>query len=92
MVSHLVINPRVSMISGAQFSSARAEMGWKITRLSNETQVNGRTIIRMEATGGGPKSTATNINIGCLTLQAAGIEFIGTPDNQPSICLNYVKN
>lgn len=76
------------MITGTQIRSARATLGWNITRLSNETQVSERTIIRMEATDGVPKSTAANIKIIRLTLEAAGIEFIGTPDDRPGIRFN----
>ena len=73
------------MITGTQIRSARAALGWNITRLSDETQVSERTIIRMEATHGVPNSTAANIKIIRLTLEAAGIEFIGTPDDRPGI-------
>ena len=76
------------MITGTQIRSARAALGWNITRLSNETQVSERTIIRMEATDRVPKSTAANIKIIRLTLEAAGIEFIGTPDDRPGIRFN----
>lgn len=76
------------MITGIQIRSARAALGWNITRLSNETQVSERTIIRMEAINGVPKSTAANIKIIRLTLEAAGIEFIGTPDDRPGIRFN----
>ena len=76
------------MITGAQIRCARAALGWNITRLSHETQVSERTIIRMEATDGVPKSTAANIKIIRLTLEAAGIEFIGTPDDRPGIRIN----
>jgi hypothetical protein len=42
----------------------------------------------MEAINGVPKSTAANIKIIRLTLEAAGIEFIGTPDDRPGIRFN----
>jgi hypothetical protein len=42
----------------------------------------------MEATDGVPKSTAANIKIIRLTLEAAGIEFIGDPDDRPGISFN----
>jgi ribosome-binding protein aMBF1 (putative translation factor) len=76
------------MITGTQIRSARAGLGWNIIRLSKETQVRERTIIRMEATDGLPNSTAANIKIIRLTLEAAGIEFIGTPDDRPGIRIN----
>jgi hypothetical protein len=42
----------------------------------------------MEAANGVPKSTAANIKIIRLTLEAAGIEFIGAPDDRPGIRFN----
>ena len=42
----------------------------------------------MEATDGVPNSTAANIIIIRLTLEAAGIEFIGSPDDRPGIRIN----
>ena len=76
------------MITSAQIRAARAALGWNITRLSNETGVSERTIIRMEATDGIPNSTAANLKIIRLTLEAAGIEFIGTPGDRPGIRVN----
>ena len=76
------------MITSAQIRAARAALGWNITQLSNETGVSERTIIRMEATDGVPNSTAANLKIIRLTLEAAGVEFIGTPDDRPGIRVN----
>ena len=76
------------MITSAQIRAARAALGWNITRLSKETGVSERTIIRMEATDGIPNSTAANLKIIRLTLEAAGIEFIGTPGDRPGIRAN----
>ena len=39
----------------------------------------------MEASEGIPTSTAANLNAIKSALEAAGIEFIGTPDDRPGI-------
>lgn len=39
----------------------------------------------MEAENGVPKSTLPNIKAIRMALEAAGIEFIGTPDDAPGI-------
>ena len=43
------------------------------------------TIKRMEANDGAPVSTVANLNAIKSALEAAGIEFIGTPDDRPGI-------
>ena len=42
----------------------------------------------MEATAGFPSSTKANLNAIKTALEAAGIEFIGTPDDRPGIRIN----
>jgi hypothetical protein len=47
--------------------------------------VSVRTIKRMEADEGVPKSNLPNVTAIQTTFEAAGIEFIGTPDDGPGI-------
>lgn len=44
-----------------------------------------RTIKRMEAEEGVPGSTTPNLKAVVASLEAAGIEFIGTPHDAPGI-------
>ena len=53
--------------------------------LSKLSGVSVRTIIRMEFETGIPNSTNPNIRAIKAALEAAGIEFIGTPDDGPGI-------
>ena len=78
----------VNLINGLQIRCARAALAWSIEQLASESKISVSTIKRMEATDGLPNSTAANIKIIRLTLEAAGIEFIGTPDDRPGIRIN----
>ena len=76
------------MITSEQIRSARAALDWSIEQLADATSISSRTIMRMEATVGVPSSTKANINAIKTALEAAGIEFIGTPDDRPGIRIN----
>ena len=80
------------MITGPQIRAARAALGWSIKDLANQTAISDRTIIRMEACGGIPTSTTANIRSIKTTLEAAGIEFIGTPDERPGVRIGQPKS
>ena len=77
------------MITGAQIRCARAALGWSIADLAKETAISTRTILRMEAVNHVPPSTPANINAIKAALEAAGIEFIGTPDDRPGIRIGH---
>lgn len=53
--------------------------------MAQEAVINPRTIRRIAATDGLPKSTVATISRPSAALEAAGIAFIGTPDNTPRI-------
>ena len=76
------------MITSEQIRSARAALDWSIEQLAAVTAISSRTIMRMEATDGVPSSTKANLNAIKTALEAAGIEFIGTPDDRPGIRIN----
>jgi transcriptional regulator with XRE-family HTH domain len=73
------------MITGAQIRSARHALKYSAAQLSKLSNVSVRTIKRMEADDGIPNSTMPNILAVKSTLEAAGIEFIGMPDDAPGI-------
>lgn len=50
-----------------------------------------RTLIRYEATNEVPSSRGGNLETIVKTLEAAGIEFIGSPDDAPGIRIHGVK-
>lgn len=77
----------MSMISVDQIRMARAALGWSLELLSEKSGVSARTIRRIESEGGLEKATKANLKLIRETLEAAGIEFIGAPDNGPGVRL-----
>jgi transcriptional regulator with XRE-family HTH domain len=73
------------MITGLQIRSARNALRMSVEQLSEASGVSVRTIKRMEAEDGIPNSTRPNVSAIETTLIAAGVEFIGTPEDRPGI-------
>ena len=76
---------RLSMIAGVQIRSARAAVGWSIEELAARSGVSARTIKRYEALDGIPPSRTSSLVDIKTALEAAGIEFTGTPEDSPGI-------
>ena len=75
----------MSTITGFQIRAARHGLKISTEKLSELSGVSARTIQRMESENTVPKSTVPNLNAIQAALEAAGIEFIGTPDDGPGI-------
>jgi transcriptional regulator with XRE-family HTH domain len=75
----------MSTITGFQIRAARHGLKISAEQLSELSGVSARTIKRMETENDVPKSTVPNLNAIKAALQAAGIEFIGTPGDGPGI-------
>lgn len=75
------------MLTSGQIKMARAALGWSIDVLAEKTSISSRTIKRIENTIGIPNATAANLKIIRLTLEAAGIEFIGSANDGPGVRL-----
>lgn len=75
------------MITGAQIRAARAALRWSSDELALNSGLASRTIKRFEQVDGIPPSRSSNLQEVKRTLEAAGIEFIGTPDDAPGIRL-----
>jgi hypothetical protein len=73
------------MIRSDQIRAARAALGWTAAELSAHAHIGLRTLLRIEANDGVPQTTTSTLLKIQTTLEAAGIEFIGTPDNAPGI-------
>jgi hypothetical protein len=73
------------MLSGVQIRMARNALRWSVKELANHSDVSTSTITRAETVDGVPKTTRANLLALKDTLEAAGIEFIGTPDDAPGI-------
>lgn len=79
------------MITSAQLRSARHALRWSVKQLSERSGVSGSTIKRFEAIEESPSITKANCALLKSTLEAAGIEFIGTPDDAPGIRIHAPK-
>ena len=80
------------MIASSQIRSARHALRWSVSELAELSGVSTSTIKRVEATDLEPKSTRANMAALQSAFEAAGIEFIGTPDNGPGIRLYHRKD
>ena len=78
----------MSMINGIQIRMARAALGLSLQELALSVGLSEKTIRRLEADRHGANASAKTINAIKNALEAAGIEFIGTPDNRPGIRIN----
>jgi ribosome-binding protein aMBF1 (putative translation factor) len=75
------------MITGTQIRSARAALRWSVQRLAEAAGVGTQTIKRFEVADGIPQSRTQTLLDVKTALEAAGIEFTGTPEDSPGIRL-----
>lgn len=73
------------MITSDQIRAARALLRWSAEELANKAQLGVATIRRIEADEGVPSSNARTIDILQKTLETAGVEFVGTPQDRPGV-------
>jgi len=73
------------MLIAAQIRAARLALRWSVQELSEHSRVSTSTIKRIEASKGIPTASARNLASIQTALEAAGIEFIGTPNDAPGI-------
>ncbi len=73
------------MITGAQIRAARAALNWSASKLAEASGVSQPTVQRFEQTDGIPPSRSSTLHEIKKTLESAGIEFVGTPDDGPGI-------
>jgi transcriptional regulator with XRE-family HTH domain len=75
------------MVTGAQIRSARAALAWSAEELAERCGVSLRTIQRLELIDSVPPSRSSTLLEVQAALEAAGIEFIGSPTDRPGIRL-----
>lgn len=73
------------LITGTQIRSARAVLRWTSAQLADRCELGIQTIKRLEQFDGLPPARAVTLDLIQRTLEAAGIEFIGTPDDGPGV-------
>ena len=71
------------MISSAQIRSARALLRWNASDLAVASGVGTATLQRMEVMEGVPSGQVRTLLAIKEALESAGIEFLGTPYDQP---------
>ena len=75
------------MLNGAQIKMARAALNWSVSELAANSSVSISTIKRMENEKAEFNTTAANIKLIRETLEAAGVEFIGSEGEGPGVRL-----
>ena len=75
------------MITSGQIRAGRALLKWHATELSARSGVGIATIKRYEVCDGVPNAHAKTLMAIQVALEAAGIEFIGSPDKDPGVRL-----
>jgi DNA-binding Xre family transcriptional regulator len=73
------------MITGSQIRSARAALRWSVRELADRSGISIQTIKRLEVVEGIPQSRVQTLLDIKSALEAAGIEFIGSPNDGPGI-------
>ena len=75
------------MISTGQVRAARALLRWRAQGLADASGVGVATIRRMEVLDGVPSGQIRSLAAIQFALEAAGVDFIGTPDDRPGVRL-----
>ncbi len=79
------------MIIGLQIRLARHALRWTANDLAKTAGIGAKTVRRVEAEDGPPKSSVATLEKLRKAFEAAGIEFIGTPEDRPGVRLNISK-
>jgi transcriptional regulator with XRE-family HTH domain len=74
------------MITGGQVRAARGFLGWSARELAEASGVALQTVQRIEQHAGLPSTRVQTLQDIVSALEAAGIEFIGTPE-EPGVIL-----
>ena len=75
------------MITSDQIRAARALLRWNSANLSEQSGVGNATIKRLEVMDGVPTGQVRTLIAIKEALEAAGVEFIGSPENNPGVRL-----
>lgn len=73
------------MLVAAQIRAARVALRLSVQQLSERSGLSTSTIKRVEAGNGVPSISARSLASIQTALEAAGIEFIGSPNDGPGI-------
>lgn len=73
------------VLTAQQIKAARGALGWSVQDLADRTGVGTATISRYELADAVPKSRKDNLEKIRSAFEAAGIEFVGSPEDRPGI-------
>lgn len=76
-----------TVISGTQLRAARALLGWTATDTARRAKVTRKTIERLEQSAGVPQARVLTLEALQRAFEAAGVEFVGTPEEGPGVRL-----
>lgn len=80
------------MITGAQVRAAKALIKWSGSDLAKNANVSISSIRRIESVDSIPDSTSVKVlNSIQKALEAAGVEFLGSPEDGPGVRLKPKK-
>jgi len=75
------------LITSGQIKAARALLGLTTAKLAELSGIGFTTLVRLESFAGVPSANIKTLDSVKRTLESAGIEFIGTPDDGPGVRL-----
>jgi len=75
------------MISTEQIRAARALLRWTAQNLADASGIGVATIRRMELMDGVPSGQVRTIEALRVALEAAGVDFVGSPSDAPGVRL-----
>ena len=75
------------MITSGQIKAARALLGLTTAKLAELSGIGFTTLVRLESFDSVPSANIKTLDSVKRTLESAGIEFIGTPDDGPGVRL-----
>jgi transcriptional regulator with XRE-family HTH domain len=75
------------LITSDQIRAARAMIRWSAADLASAAGIGSATIKRMEVMEGVPSGNVKTLLALKAALEAAGVEFVGTPDDRPGVRL-----
>ena len=80
------------MLTGLQIRAARAALGWTADELARRSEVSLKTVQRYELADNVPAGRIAPLMAVKSALEAAGIEFIGTPEDRPAFAWRGRRN
>jgi len=77
----------LELITSDQIRAARALLRWSSADLARQSGIGTATIKRMEVMDGVPSGQVRTIEALRSALEAAGVEFVGSPSDRPGVRL-----